>query len=255
IAGALPWCLGWPKLLRALGAAAAREGGLRPFLRARPRLTLLVAGFLPALAIFCVVRSRLPLYVLPLFIPMSLITARALAAHAPGSALSLAALGRRPAVRFALWIGCLCGIRLALAALPTDRDARSLYRALRPLGNVELIVDDHQSHHGLAFYSQRDVEYVSGLGASPESVRTIPIADELAEESQTNEEPHLYLVRRPTATRLDELLRGARATIRARQQIGDFEAIWTDPGATAGGSGGWGGDAWRWTGPRATPPS
>jgi hypothetical protein len=157
-----------------------------------------------------------------------------------GPAATLFGLGYRPE-------GALRGQE---PGLPTANDARSLYQALRPLGDVELIVDDHESHHGLAFYSERDVEYVSGLGATPESVQTIPIADELAEETRANEEPHLYLVRRPRATRLDELLRKARATIRARQEVGAFQAIWTKPGAETGGSAG----EWRWAGPRAMPP-
>jgi len=252
LGGALPWCLGWPKLLRLLRATAAREGGLQSILRTRPRLALLVGCCLPALVIFCAVRSRLPLYVLPLFIPMALLTARGLVAAelALVTRPAMGWFGRRQLARLAVWVGGLFAIRLGLAALPTSKDARSLYQALRPLGDVELIVDDKESHHGLAFYSERNVEYVSGLGASPESVRTIPIANELAEESQANEGPHLYLVRRPTVTRLDELLRNARATIRARQDVGAFEAIWTEPGGMTGGGAG----EWRWAGPRAMPP-
>ena len=251
LGGALPWCLAWPRCLRSLRATAAHEGGLGPFLRTRPRLTLLLGCLVPALALFWVVRSRLPLYVLPLFIPLALMTARAL------PKIELAPVGAawpspRPEARLALWVCGLLAIRLGLAALPTANDARSLYQALRPLGNVELIVDDHESHHGLAYYSERDVEYVSGLGATPESVQTIPIANELAEETRANEGPHLYLVRRPRATQLDELLRNASATIRARQEVGAFQAVWTQPGAATGGSGG---GEWRWAGPRAMPPS
>ena len=252
IGGALPWCLGWPTLWRAFRSRFEQEGGLRPLLRAHPRLALLLACFGPALTLFCVVRSRLPLYVLPLFIPLALATARGLSRIelAPLGVFPLAWPNRRQVPRLTLWVGCLCAIRLGLAAVPTPKDARSLYRALQPLGDVELIVEDQESHHGLAFYSERDLEYVSGLGATPESVRTIPIGIELAEETQAKEAGHLYLVRQPLAPRLDALLRDARATIRARQEVGEYEAIWTEPRAMTGGGAG----EWRWAGPRAMPP-
>ncbi len=73
--GSLPW---WPLLLgrkaRAMRAANRRDAGNR---HASPGRFLWLWLLLPLL-VFCLVQSRLPLYVLPLFLPLSLLLARAL---------------------------------------------------------------------------------------------------------------------------------------------------------------------------------
>lgn len=75
VLGSLPW---WPMLLgrkaRTALAADWREARSR---RHGPELFLLLWLLLPLL-VFCLVQSRLPLYVLPLFLPLSLLLALAL---------------------------------------------------------------------------------------------------------------------------------------------------------------------------------
>ena len=69
--GALPW---WPALARGL-RAVTRPDRWRQWWRQPSIKLFLLLWFLVPLAIFCLARSRLPLYVLPLFLPLSLMLA------------------------------------------------------------------------------------------------------------------------------------------------------------------------------------
>src|SRR5690606_13408154 len=106
--GTLPWT---PTLLRAIRSAAGRAGGWRTRaarLADAPWLALLLWVALPLL-VFCLARSRLPLYVLPLFVPIALLIARQRAAEGRGL----------PRWRWlGLWIVLLLGLRLASALWP-----------------------------------------------------------------------------------------------------------------------------------------
>lgn len=68
--GALPW---WPVAMRHLPARSMRR--LVPWLRQHPAQLFVLLWFAIPLVVFCVARSRLPLYVLPLFVPLSLLLA------------------------------------------------------------------------------------------------------------------------------------------------------------------------------------
>ena len=76
VVGALPW---WVLALVAAGGPRAAWAAFRVRLRNRDRAWLLLAAwfFLP-LTVFILARSRLQLYVLPLFVPLSLMLGRAL---------------------------------------------------------------------------------------------------------------------------------------------------------------------------------
>ena len=220
VAGALPWCLFWPRLGRWLRAAAG-AGGFRRALLDRPRALFPFLSFLLPLVIFSLSRSRLPLYVLPLFVPLALVTARALTGmNAPAKRLA-------PAV--AAWAIVLAGVRLGLALWPTDRDARLLFRSLPPVGEAEVVIEDGRTHHGLAFYSERDLEYVSWSRRSLDSIACVPIADEIAEEGRRGNHPHLYLVEEKEAEHLEALLKQAGASIRERRKVGGLEVLLTAP--------------------------
>lgn len=101
VVGALPW---WPLLLgrhaRAEVAAGWREARSH---RHSPGRFLLLWLLLPLL-VFCLVQSRLPLYVLPLFLPLSLLLALALRRSiVPGSTAAWLALG--------LWLVALLAVK------------------------------------------------------------------------------------------------------------------------------------------------
>ncbi|WP_329741855.1 glycosyltransferase family 39 protein [Dyella sp. A6] len=113
VIGSLPW---WPMLLgrkaRSALADAWREVRAR---RDSPGRFLLLWLLLPLL-VFCLVQSRLPLYILPLFVPLSLLLARALRDH-----VDLRSTRQRWVL--GLWFVALLAIKASLAwfvHLPTD---------------------------------------------------------------------------------------------------------------------------------------
>ena len=107
VLGSLPW---WPMLLGRKSRAALvedwREARRR---RYAPELFLFLWLLLPLL-VFCLVQSRLPLYILPLFLPLSLLLALALRRRVdPSSAAQKLALG--------LWIVALLAVKASAAWL------------------------------------------------------------------------------------------------------------------------------------------
>jgi 4-amino-4-deoxy-L-arabinose transferase-like glycosyltransferase len=111
--GTLPWTLrviGW---IRELPAAFSRWREASARQAEAPALLLALWVLLPLL-VFCIARSRLPLYLLPLFVPLALIVAQRAREGAAGF----------PHWRLLLvWLACLVGLRVAAAHYPSDQDA------------------------------------------------------------------------------------------------------------------------------------
>lgn len=152
--GTLPWTA---TFWRALRSAAGRARGWRD--RAArvadaPWLALLLWVALPLL-VFCIARSRLPLYVLPLFVPIALLIARQRAAEGFGL----------PRWRWlGLWIVLLLGLRLASALWPSHKDASLWADALaaRADGPVdEVVFVEDMARYGLHLHLGVAVEKIS----------------------------------------------------------------------------------------------
>jgi hypothetical protein len=85
-----------------------------------PLLALWLWVLLPLL-VFCLARSRLPLYVLPLFLPIAVLVARQWRSEGRGL----------PRIRWiAVWVVVLLGLRLASALWPSNKDAGRWAEAL-----------------------------------------------------------------------------------------------------------------------------
>ena len=117
IVGTLPWS---PLAIIAAGGPAAAWRTFRTRLRERNRDWLLLAYWLLLpLAVFFLARSRLQLYVLPLFVPLALMMARALTG-------SRQATRRRLVWIAGLTLAALVTLKGVLAYWHTDRDARHI---------------------------------------------------------------------------------------------------------------------------------
>jgi hypothetical protein len=170
-------------------------------------------------------------YVLPVFIPLALVTARGLTMDESGEDRDADRIPVRrtwiPAL--AAWVALLLAGRLALAHWPLDRDARALYRALPPVGDAEIVVDDHRAHHGLSYYADRDIEYVYLPGAKPNAkLVALSIEDELSEESGADHH-HIYVIEAEHAAHLEERRRAAHARIVWVKRVRGFEVVFTMP--------------------------
>ncbi|AXK73158.1 phospholipid carrier-dependent glycosyltransferase [Lysobacter sp. TY2-98] len=122
VIGTLPWSRSLWRWMRGLAAqvrewrsgVAARIAGANWLL---PTLWALVP-----LLIFCIARSRLPLYILPLFAPLALLVT--LQSLKDGRAMP------RPAA-IVLWGAAMIALKIASAHFPTHKDARDWARAIR----------------------------------------------------------------------------------------------------------------------------
>jgi 4-amino-4-deoxy-L-arabinose transferase-like glycosyltransferase len=183
LVGALPWS--------ALAVAAA--GGVRPAwsrvsqrVRERnPQWLLLLYWFLVPLAIFMLARSRLPLYIMPLFVPLSLMFARALAGWAW--------LGERR-VRFIAIVTALVllSCKAGLGYWHSDRDSRSMAAAVREVADPSrfdgITFLEMRPFYGLNVYLGKPVKavpFVANTGNLSAYARGEDLCTELARSRRT----------------------------------------------------------------------
>ena len=147
VLGMLPWL---PTLVL---VAWRRRSGFLARMRANDEVRLLACWLLLPLAVFTLARSRLPLYLLPLFVPLALIAARALVP------LGIERRGTQ------LALGAWCIALVLLRALPTwfdiPEDDRALARRLiaeLPAAPNEIAFVDAEPRYGLRFYLDSEIE-------------------------------------------------------------------------------------------------
>jgi len=152
--GTLPWTPALWRWLRGLPDALRRWRA--PEGRRADAAGLLLALWLALpLLVFCVSRSRLPLYILPLWLPLALLVARQRVAEGR-------ALPRWPWI--AAWAVLVLGLQFAAARYPTHKDAAAWAQAIRarvpgPVSEV-LIVED-MARYGLHVELGTPVEKLS----------------------------------------------------------------------------------------------
>ena len=176
--GTIPW---WRPLWRWLRSLPAQASAWRtPAGRESDRAGLLLAlwVWLPLL-VFCLSRSRLPLYILPLFLPLAVVVARRRQVDGLGL----------PSWKFVLpWAGVLLALEFAAALWPTHKDGAAWQQAIAerapgPVSQV-LIVED-MARYSLYLQLGVDVEKLSLLprDESPYGPEyDEDVADELADD-------------------------------------------------------------------------
>ncbi len=155
--GMLPWACGWPALI----LRWRRRGGTIAGLWAEPIPRLLLLWIALPLAVFCLISSRMPLYVLPLFAPLTLATTQGFRTAwrwgDPGAG------SRRRWLAAAAWCALLLTGKAVLARWPTTRDARAAYQALAPIlekGPCRVYFLSRPKC-GFAFYARRPIPLVA----------------------------------------------------------------------------------------------
>lgn len=185
--GTLPWT---PALLRWARALPAR---VRPWWRDPPRRAADAAWLLPCLwlllplLVFCLARSRLPLYILPLFVPLAVIAA--MQRHQEGRALP-----RWP--RLALWAALLLGLQAVAGFWPTHKDAADWARAIRARAGAvrEVVFVEDMARYGLHLHLGRGVE-IEKISLEPlPQPRFNPPYDEPLATELAEHEPHVVWI-------------------------------------------------------------
>jgi 4-amino-4-deoxy-L-arabinose transferase len=215
LVGPLPW---WILAVSALGGPRAAWQQLRERVRRRDRETLLLLyWFLLPLAIFCLARSRLQLYVLPLFVPLALMASRPLAGWAWLTPRRLAWVAGVTAV-------ALLAMKGTLAYWSSDRDSRQM------AATIDQVLDTHgieeiaflgmRPFYGLTLYLAAHVEAVHFEGRGVDYSKFLSEED-LCTELGTREETVFAL----KLARADRFLTAvARCTALQPALVGTFHA-------------------------------
>lgn len=187
--GTLPWTgtlWRWlrtlPAQLRAWRSPQSRDAG-RAWLLATLWLLL-------PLLVFCVSRSRLPLYILPLFGPLALLAA--MQRRREGQALP-------PWPRLLAWAGLLLALKAATAYWPTHKNAADWAREIRARtqGRVgEVLFVDDMARYGLHLHLGRGVEIERiTLDPTPQPRFNPDFDEDLATELGEHEPDTLWITR------------------------------------------------------------
>ena len=200
--GSLPWLL---PALRRHWRARAQLGRWREWTAER---RFLCCWLLLPLAVFCLARSRLPTYLLPSFLPLSLLVARALAA-VPWRARGVAWVGA--------WVLALLGLKYYLAVgYPSDKDAREFAARLTPMlpGHPEhLMFVDDMARNGLNLYFDSDIRRLS-FTPEPKPISDSSYDQTVAEALRGSERGRVFVMKREGEARF--LAEAARAGKRAQ---------------------------------------
>ncbi len=131
VVGSLPW---WPAMARGVRAAVSKAWW-RAWWRTVDARLFLVLWLAVPLLVFCLARSRLPMYLLPLFMPLSL-----LLAHGLRGRIDLTRTRQRLAL--GAWVAVLLLFKgVAAYAVHTGADNRLLTRQLRAATGAGLDYD------------------------------------------------------------------------------------------------------------------
>jgi len=190
--GTLPWL---PLLLRELWQHRA---GFLDRVRANDEARLLACWLLLPLCVFVFARSRLPLYLLPLFVPLAVMIARTLAP------LDLSSRSRQ--VLLVAWCVLLVILRAVPAYIDTAVDDRALARALSaelPMPPNEVAFVETDPRYGLRFYLGSEVERVE----LPDSAAR-PQTQDIVSEMREHEGCRVLLVNDWNLGRLEKFLAG-----------------------------------------------
>jgi 4-amino-4-deoxy-L-arabinose transferase-like glycosyltransferase len=163
--GALPWSCFWWVWGRENRSIIKTLSWWKQ-LRQRDNALFIAVWFLLPMFFLTVASSRLPLYVLPLFVPLALASARMLFLQYPRQTASLFHLRGKPFVYVLLLVVVLICSRAVTAYQTPKRDSRFLWQQLRTAiheyaGNAPFELSMiGLNHEGLAFYSQKAIDRV-----------------------------------------------------------------------------------------------
>ncbi|HEX6832761.1 MAG TPA: glycosyltransferase family 39 protein [Rudaea sp.] len=200
--GTLPWL--------PFAALRHRSASLRETWKQSALVRLLCCAIVVPLVVFMISRSRLPLYILPLFAPLACLVAYALR-DADFSATRTRAL-------LAAWCVFLVAARGFMAHVPLHDDDRRLAEALRrvvPMVPGEIAFVETAPRYGLRFYLGSSIERLTLPGR-----RTLPEAEDFAQEMLEDEGCRVLMV---DPGRLDPTIRAMDSLPLRYKRLGDVE--------------------------------
>jgi 4-amino-4-deoxy-L-arabinose transferase len=217
--GTLPWSV---FALVAAGGPRSAWGQFRSRLRERqPHWLLLTYWLTVPLLVFFLARSRLQLYILPLFVPLALMMARAVS-HWPSFA------GRRALAIIVTTAVALIALKGVVAYSPSDRDSRALAAQVRaiiePRDFDRIVFVDIKPFYGLNVYLDRHTAGISSDSGPSDANAAYKSRGELCDELAKGHRD-VYAVKH---RRVDRLLAAAQRCGGRPAQIGTVHADGAD---------------------------
>lgn len=203
--GTLPWTLFLSRSALRQFKALLSSRWCQKTLRCDQWTVFLTLWFFIPFTIFCLSRSRLPLYILPLFVPLSI---------ALGKSIYFNLKNRVQICFFTAWLVFLLAIKWGAANYPFKGDNKTLVSFIHQSTSISplevLFVDTHPMW-GVGFYLGCEVESVRSKG--PNGSVYVPVQGTLAEELMEKEPNTIVLVRNK----------------HLQQVVGSFAALGTQP--------------------------
>jgi len=155
IFGALPWILSLFRKIRYFLLAMLSRQWWRDKLANDKWPVFLLLWFCLPLAVFFLSSSRLPLYILPLFVPLSLIIGRVTLFDFKNSVVPYLLL---------VWVIVLVSLKFVGSVYPYDKDSREMAKAVQSAVHPapqEIVFIDTEPFWGLSLYLHCEVERVA----------------------------------------------------------------------------------------------
>jgi len=206
--GTLPWTSSLLRWARGM-PGEARAWWRDPARRAAdaPRVFLALWVLLP-LIVFCISRSRMPLYLLPLFAPLALLVA--MQRQREGRAL--------PRLRWlAAWVAVLLGLQVAAAYWPTHKDAAVWAQVIReragaPVGEVVFVEDMTRYGMHLHLGTGTHIEKIA-LHPLPQSQFNRVYDETLDEELAEHETDAIWICKTDKFAEIEARIQASGATV------------------------------------------
>ncbi|OOY99061.1 ArnT family glycosyltransferase [Solemya velum gill symbiont] len=163
----------------------------------------LLLWFLFPMTVFMLVKSRLPFYILPLFVPLALLAASEAEALFSKRRWYLVPMA---GVAFVLVFRLVLGV--ADHFKDVSIDSRMLARQLEqiwPAKLDEVVFVSHEAQQGLSFYMDAEVEQLAMNEADVDEAQQQTVADELLNEGDN--EDRLWIVRRKNAEAFEAVVK------------------------------------------------
>lgn len=188
-----------------------RRKAIFAFLKSGQPLAFSVFWVLLPLTVFCIVKSRLVLYVLPLYAPLVLLAAYGMSKNADNPRRLLRFAAGLAGVLVVLWIGG----KGAVAQYPVDRDMKQILAAGRAICPDALIAAyERQELYGMQFYTDGRMKRVSRSGREPWADCSIAALLTDFQKKGAGGRNWLILFRKRRLAELNEILQNAEVFYR-----------------------------------------
>ncbi len=207
--GTFPWTLGLFRCFPEGRETLRRCWRGDPARRASKDMFLICLILIP-LVIFCVIQSRLPLYLMPIFPPLALL----IGLHLKGPILT-----RKRIVWLALWGITLIALKGGASFYPYPRDSRALAHALKELdmgSPQELVFVESKPFYGLQLYLDCQIEVVAFQEPASD------LFDSLRTEILQQEPNLLFVVREKHEAIFLKKLKDLKCTFRKRGEYQEY---------------------------------